>query len=106
MSAPSLENEIKVALKTGKVIIGARKSLRAIKLGKAKVVILADKIPKSLEKDVEYYCKLGNIPVLRFKGTSYELGTVCGKPFPITTLAVVDVGSSNLLSLAKGEELA
>jgi len=99
----SLGNEIKLLLKTGKVIIGMRKALKALKLGKAKAVIIASKIPKQIEEDVLYYAKLGNIPVIRFDGTSYELGTLCGKFFPITTIAVLDPGESRILELGEGE---
>ena len=100
----SLDNEIKLLLKTGKVVIGARRAIRAIKLGKAKAVIIASKIPKRIEEDVKYYAKLGNIPIVRFNGTSYELGTVCGRLFPITTIAVLDPGESGIMELGKGEE--
>ncbi|OYT46083.1 MAG: 50S ribosomal protein L30e [Desulfurococcales archaeon ex4484_42] len=95
----SLENEIKTLLKTGKVIIGARKSIKALKLGKAKAVIIASLIPKYIEEDVKYYAKLGGIKIIRYKGSSYELGTLCGKPFPITTIAVLDPGESRILEV-------
>jgi len=97
--ALSLENEIKTLLKTGKVIIGAKKSIKALKLGKAKAIIIANLIPKYIEEDVKYYAKLGGIKIIRYKGSSYELGTLCGKPFPITTIAVLDPGESRILEL-------
>jgi len=93
----SLDNELRRLLKTGKVVIGAKRSLDAIRLGKAKGVVLATKLPKYIEDDVLYYAKLSGIKVIRFPGSSYELGTVVGKPFPITTIAIIDPGDSNLL---------
>ncbi len=93
----SLDNELRRLLKTGKVVIGAKRSLDAIKLGKAKGVVLATKLPKYIEDDVLYYAKLSGIKVIRFPGSSYELGTAVGKPFPITTIAIIDPGDSNLL---------
>ncbi|MCD6084065.1 MAG: 50S ribosomal protein L30e [Desulfurococcales archaeon] len=98
----SLDNEIRLLLKTGKVVLGARKALRTIKLGKAKAVIIASRIPRWIEEDVKYYARLGGIPVIRFGGTSYDLGTVCGKLFPITTIAVLDPGESGITELGKG----
>ncbi len=95
--ASSLDNELRRLLKTGKVVIGAKRSLDAIKLGKAKGVVLATKLPKYIEDDVLYYAKLSGIKVIRFPGSSYELGTAVGKPFPITTIAIIDPGDSNLL---------
>lgn len=93
----SLDNELRRLLKTGKVVIGAKRSLDAIRLGKAKGVVLATKLPKYIEDDVLYYAKLSGIKVIRFPGSSYELGTAVGKPFPITTIAIIDPGDSNLL---------
>jgi len=95
-----LEGEIKQVLKTGKYILGYRKSIRAIKTGKAKAVVIASKIPKWMEDDVTYYAKLGDIPVIKFKGTSYELGMVCGKPFPVAVMAILDPGTSRIIELA------
>ncbi len=95
-----LEGEIKQVLKTGKYILGYRKSIRAIKMGKAKAVVVASKIPKWMEDDVMYYAKLGEIPVIKFKGTSYELGMVCGKPFPVAVMAILDPGTSRITELA------
>ncbi len=93
----SLDNELRRLLKTGKIVIGAKRSLDAIRLGKAKGVVLATKLPKHIEDDVLYYAKLSGIKVIRFPGSSYELGTAVGKPFPITTIAIIDPGDSNLL---------
>ena len=98
-SAISLEDEIKTVLKTGKVILGAKKSIKAIKLGKAKAVVIASLIPRHIEEDVKYYAKLSGVKVIRFKGSSYDLGTVCGKPFPITTIAILDPGESRILEV-------
>jgi len=95
-----LEGEIKQVLKTGKYILGYRKSIRAIKTGKARAVVIASKIPKWMEDDVIYYAKLGDIPVIKFKGTSYELGMVCGKPFPVAVMAILDPGTSRITELA------
>ena len=97
--AISLEDELRTLLKTGKVVIGAKRALKAIKLGKAKAVIIADLIPKHIEEDVKYYAKLGGIKVIKYKGSSYDLGTLCGKPFPITTIAVLDPGESRILEI-------
>lgn len=95
-----LEGEIKQVLKTGKYILGYRKSIRNIKMGKAKAVVIASRIPKWMEDDIMYYARLGEIPVIKFKGTSYELGMVCGKPFPVAVMAVLDPGTSRITDLA------
>ncbi len=94
-----LENEIKSLVKSGKVILGLRKSLKAIKLGKARAVMVASKIPKELDDDIRYYAKLGNIPVITYPKTSVDLGLVCGKPFPVSVIAITDLSGSKLIDI-------
>lgn len=103
---PSFEEELKMLLKTGKVEFGAKKAIRAVKLGKAKMVIIAANAPPDVRKDLEYYAKLSNIPIYVYEGTSVDLGTLCGRPHVISTITVLDPGESNILDLVSesGEE--
>jgi large subunit ribosomal protein L30e len=101
----ALDNEIRLILKTGKAVLGTKRSLKAVRLGKARAVILASKISRRIEEDIKYYAKLGDIPVIKFDGSSHELGTVCGKPFPVSVIAVLDLGDSTILEKKEeGEE--
>ncbi|ALL00490.1 50S ribosomal protein L30e [Pyrodictium delaneyi] len=94
-----IEKELVNALKTGKVILGSRKTLRYVKTGKAKAVIVAANAPPELRSDILYYAELSGIPVYVYPGTSVELGAVCGKPFTVASLAILDPGSSRILDL-------
>jgi len=96
-----LEREIKNLMRTGKFVLGTRKSLRALLLGKAKAVVVADKILPAIEADVLHYAKLGGVPVIRFPGTSYELGLACGRQHPVSVIAVLDFGESRLGEVVK-----
>ncbi len=91
-----LEREIKNLMRTGKFILGARKSLKVLLLGKAKAIVVADKILPAIEADVNYYARLGGVPLIRFPGTSYELGLACGRQHPVSVIAVLDFGESRL----------
>ena len=96
-----IERELVTALKTGTVILGTRKTLKLLKLGKVKAVIVAANAPPEIKKDILYYAKLGNIPVYIYPGTSVELGAVCGKPFTVMSLAIIDPGTSRIVDLVK-----
>ncbi len=96
---PNLENEIKTIIKTGKYVLGSRRSLKLLKLGKLKSVIMAASAPTHIKEDIKYYAKLSQTPVFIYKGTSYELGAVCGKPFGVLVIGVLDPGDSKLLEL-------
>ncbi len=83
-----LEKKIKKAIKEKKATLGYRKSLKLIKLGKVKEIIMSKNIPESWKKEIEYNAKLNKIKINVFDGTSKELGVVCGKPFPVTVITI------------------
>ena len=94
-----IEKELVNALKTGTVVLGSRRTLKLLKTGKAKAVIVAANAPPEIRSDILYYAELGGTPVYVYPGTSVELGAVCGKPFPVASLAIVDPGNSRILEL-------
>jgi large subunit ribosomal protein L30e len=94
-----VNKEIRQAVTTGKVAIGADKSLKTLKRGQAKLVIVASNCKPELRADLEHYAKLANVPVYNFGGDSRELGLACGKPFLVSVLGVVEGGNSNILGL-------
>ncbi|MCI4318454.1 MAG: ribosomal L7Ae/L30e/S12e/Gadd45 family protein, partial [Thermoplasmata archaeon] len=63
---------------------------------KAKLLIVSKTCPERPLTDERKYDK---IPIYHYDGTAVELGAACGKPFPISALAVIDPGSSAILSL-------
>ncbi|MEB3757417.1 MAG: 50S ribosomal protein L30e [Desulfurococcales archaeon] len=97
----SFERELKGLLKTGKVTIGSKESIKAVKTGKAKMVIVAMNALPRYRESVKYYAKLGGIPVYEYKGTSVELGALSGKPYPVSMIAVLDEGSSRILEVVE-----
>ena len=96
--------ELRVAMTTGKVILGSRKTIKAILHGKAKLVIVAANCPKEIREDIDRYAKLANIPVFTYPGSSWELGAACGKPFMVAALAIIDPGESDIMILAEREK--
>ena len=59
---------ITTTAKTGKIQLGASSALKNAKAKKAKLILLASNCPKKIRVDIEYYCKLSEIPVSVFKG--------------------------------------
>ena len=94
-----VERGIRVAVDTGNVTLGSGKTIQALKLGKGKLVIIAENSPKEVTEDVMQYSKLSKIPVYTFQGTSVDLGSVCGKPFTVAAMMVNDPGDSTILEI-------
>jgi len=92
---------VRLAVESGKVEFGARTGIAASLLGKAKLFIVASNTPKETREKIERYAKISKIPLINFDGSSMELGSVCGRPFPVSVLSVYEEGSSNIMELAK-----
>ena len=87
---------------TGRVELGTDKALKMALSGSAKMVVVARNMVKDRRRDLEHYCRMASVPVVEFAGTSIELGTVCGKPFPVSALSVVEEGHSDILKSVDG----
>ena len=92
---------IRMAVDTGKVEMGARKTEKFVRNGKGKVIIIADNCPKDTRTNIEYYSRLSDIFLYHFNGNNMELGQACGKPFSVSALIVFEAGDSNILKLIK-----
>jgi len=91
-----LAHALKVALETGKVEIGLSQTLAAADAKKARLLIVARTCP---ERKLTKERAVGKIPIYHFDGTAVDLGQACGRPFPISAMAILDPGSSAILSL-------
>jgi large subunit ribosomal protein L30e len=94
-----LDRGIRVAVDTGNVTLGSDKSIQALKIGKGKLVIIADNCPEEIEEDVIEYARLSEIPIYTYGGSSVELGSVCGKPFTVASMIINDPGDSTILEI-------
>jgi len=83
---------LRSVLSTGKVVIGAKRSLSAVRNGKAQVVVIAANCLS------EHMDGMKGAPVINYPGTGFDLGVACGKQFAISALAVLEPGDSEILS--------
>lgn len=91
--------ELRTAMKTGKVILGTRKTLKSLLLGKSKLVVITSNVPPEVREDVYRYAKLSGVKVVEINVSSVDLGAMLGKPFSVALLSVVDPGESNILNV-------
>jgi large subunit ribosomal protein L30e len=86
------------AIKTGDVILGQNNTEKCVKEGRAQMVVIAANCPENFKKQLTGY---ENIFIHTFEGSSVALGKACGKPFMVSTLAIVSAGESDILSLKR-----
>ncbi|MHA2379980.1 MAG: 50S ribosomal protein L30e [Candidatus Thorarchaeota archaeon] len=96
----SLNQPIASAVSTGKCKIGAKSSIDAIKTGDAKLVVVSANCPRNEYDDIARFAQLSEIKILKFEGTSWDLGEVVGKPFMVSAIAVIEPGNSKILKMA------
>jgi large subunit ribosomal protein L30e len=84
----NVQEMIQEALKTKKVLIGYKDSIKFIKVSTPKLIVISNNLPESLRKEMEHNAKVGNMKIEVFDGTSNELGIFCGKPFPVSALII------------------
>jgi large subunit ribosomal protein L30e len=94
---------IATTVKTGKILFGTNNAIKNAKTRRAKLIIVASNCPQKIREEIEYFCKLSNIPVTIYNGTSIDLGAVCGKPFKVSALTIREPGDSDILKLAEAE---
>jgi large subunit ribosomal protein L30e len=79
-----VEEIVKKALKENRIIFGYRESLKYIRNNAPEVVIIAKNAPEKIRKVILN----SNVKFIIFEGSSKELGTICGRPHPITTIVI------------------
>ncbi|MBN1330775.1 MAG: 50S ribosomal protein L30e [Candidatus Heimdallarchaeota archaeon] len=96
-----VNREIQIIARTGKKDYGLNRSIKAAKLGRAQLLILANNCPEGKKAQIEYYAKLADIPILNFARNGYELGALCGRGHIISAIAVYEPGDSKILKTLK-----
>ncbi|HUY69938.1 MAG TPA: 50S ribosomal protein L30e [Candidatus Baltobacteraceae bacterium] len=92
-----LANDIRLAVDSGETAIGINSVEKSIKSNTAKVIVLASNNKKETAEDLMHLAKIANIRVLTLKGNSMDLGAICGKPFSVSAVSVINAGNSKIL---------
>ncbi|TAL47673.1 hypothetical protein EPN87_02335 [archaeon] len=83
-----LSEEIQSAVKGKNAVIGYKESVKFIKLSSPKLIVVANNIQQEKREEIEQNAKLSKSGFEIFEGTSRELGTFCGVPYPVSVLVV------------------
>lgn len=97
-----VDKSLRSVVRTGKVLVGTKQAIKASKRGVAKLVILASNCPGDVKKIV----KEANIPLYEYSGMSVDMGPICGKPYVVSALTILEPGDSDILALARGVKSA
>ena len=93
----SINSRLALVMKSGKYTLGLRSTLKTLRQGKAKLVIIATNTPQLRKSEIEYYAMLAKTGVHHYTGNNIELGTACGKYFRVSVLSITDPGDSDII---------
>ena len=96
-----IEKSIRQAVDTGKVVLGEKETIRAVQNKEIKLVIVSANCRPGSKENLLAHTKLADIKVFDFEGSGVDLGSVCGKPFVVSMLGVMDAGDSNIFEVGR-----
>jgi len=102
----SINSRLGLVMKSGKYVLGYKQTLKTLRNGKSKLIIIANNTPPVRKSEIEYYAMLAKTGVHHYTGDNNELGTACGKYFRVGTLSITDAGDSDIIRTMPGVEKA
>ncbi|KAL4516038.1 hypothetical protein Ndes2437B_g06770 [Nannochloris sp. 'desiccata'] len=84
-------------MKSGKYTLGYKTTLKTLRAGKAKLVIISNNCPSVRKSEIEYYAMLSKTGVHHYTGNNVDLGTACGKLHRVSVLTITDAGDSDII---------
>ena len=98
-----LNRNLRILVKTGKVIMGEKNVLRNLRTGQTKLLIMADNMPAHYKSKLLHHVSLQSrkVDTFVYPGTSIDLGNQTGRPHMVAALAVENQGDSKILDVVK-----
>jgi len=89
-----MNRALRQVVQTGEVHFGVRQAKKALKDRTAQLIVVPENIP---DPTLDELRTISKVPLVRFAGTNFELGTICGKPFSVSALTVIEAGESEIM---------
>ncbi|BGP56464.1 60S ribosomal protein L30 [Rhodotorula sphaerocarpa] len=100
-SADNINARLALVIKSGKYTLGYKETLKNMRSGKSKLVLISGNTPPLRRSEIEYYAMLSKTPVHLYAGSNVALGTAAGRLFRVGVLSIEDAGDSDLLSISQ-----
>merc|ERR1712046_459750 len=97
--AENINTRLALVMRSGKVSLGYKQTLKTLRNGKAKLVLISANCPALRKSEIEYYAMLAKTGVHHFAGSNVDLGTACGKYFRCSSMTITDPGDSDIMKV-------
>jgi len=93
----NINSRLALVMKSGKALLGYKTSLKSLRQGKAKLILISSNCPPLRRSELEYYAMLAKTAVHPYNGNNISLGTACGKLYRASVVTITDPGDSDIL---------
>merc|ERR1712166_738183 len=93
-----IKSVLSVVMRSGKVSLGYKSTLKSIRKAKAKLIFISNNCPAVWKTQLEYYAVLSGIKTILYEGNNVDLGSACGKFYRVSCMSIVDPGDSEILN--------
>merc|ERR1712127_355065 len=93
----SINSRLALVMKSGKALLGYKSTLKSLRTGKSKLILISSNCPPLRKSEIEYYAMLAKTAVHHYSGNNITLGTACGKMFRTSVLSITDIGDSDIM---------
>lgn len=97
--AVDANKEIRRAVDTGKVSFGYKTCQKNLLKGEGELVIVSNNMSINEKEKLEQLAKTENKKFFVYQDTGLTLGSICGKPFVVSAMIVLDKGKSKVLEV-------
>nr|ANM86195.1 60S ribosomal protein L30-1 [Stygiella incarcerata] len=98
-AADSINARLQLVVKSGKIAMGHKQTIKNLRSGKAKLILISSNCPPLRRSEIQYYAMLARCGVHYYFGTNLDLGTACGKHYPCSVLSIIDAGDSDIVKV-------
>uniref|UniRef100_A0A667J576 Large ribosomal subunit protein eL30 n=1 Tax=Lynx canadensis TaxID=61383 RepID=A0A667J576_LYNCA len=95
-SPESINSRLQLVMKSGKYMLGYKQTMKMVRRGRAKLVILANNYPALRKAEIENYAMSAKTGVHHDSRNATELGPACEKYYRVCILTIIDPDESGI----------
>merc|ERR1712037_1093467 len=93
----NINSRLNLVMKSGKFTLGYKTTLKSLRSGKSKLILISNNCPPLRKSEIEYFAMLSKTGVHHYTGNNIDLGTACGRYYHVSCLSITDPGDSDII---------
>lgn len=74
--AENINTKLGLVMRRGKAVLGYKSTVKSLRNGKAKLILIANNCPTLRKSQIEYYAMLAKIDIFLYPGSNIDLGNL------------------------------